>query len=175
MKKILSIGLVVVIVLSLGAMSFADSSDTFERGFGKSTSNENVQRGYGRDLSDEEFDAIRESNKQNLNRNVNLSLNFEENGAADLASITDLTEDEILSSDLTLHEIAENENVLDKFHALILEKKTAELNELVSNGTFTQEKVDFMLDRMSNADGSQLQEKLGQNSTRGNGRGFNRK
>ena len=174
MKKILSIGLVVVIVLSLGAMSFADSSDTFERGFGKSASNEDFERGYGRDLSDEEFDAMRESNRQNLNKNVNLSLNFEENGAVDLASITNLTEDEILNSDLTLYEIAENENVLDEFHALILSKKTAELNELVSNGTFTQEKIDFMLDRMSNGDGSQLQEKLGQNSSRGNGREFRR-
>ncbi len=175
MKKILSIGLVVVIVLSLGAMSFADSSDTFERGFGKGTLNENFERGYGRDLSNEEFDAMRGSNRQNLNRNIALNLNFEENGAADLASITDLTEAEIINSDLTLHEIAENENVLDEFHALILEKKTAELNTLVSNGTFSQEKADFMLDRMANADGSQLQERMGQNSARGNGRGFNRK
>jgi len=174
MKKVLSIGLVVVIVLGLGAMSFADSADFLGRGFGKRDMNSDFEKGSRRDLSNKEFDAMRESNRQNLNRNVNLSLNFEENGAANLASITDLTEDEILSSDLTLHEIAENENVLDELHALILEKKTAELNELVSNGTFTQEKVDFMLDRMSNADGSQLQEKLGQNSSRGNGREFRR-
>ncbi|MDM8533966.1 hypothetical protein QUF55_04585 [Clostridiaceae bacterium HSG29] len=175
MKKILSIGLVVVIVLSLGAMSFANSSDTFERGFGNGTQNEDFERGYGRSLSNEEFDTMRESRRENLNRNTNLSFNFEENGAADLASITDLTEEEIIESNLTLHEIAENENVLDEFHTLIVEKKIVSLNTLVSNGTISQEKADFMIDRMNNADGSQLQERMGQNSSRGNGRGFNRK
>ena len=177
MKKILSIGLVVVIVLSLGAMSFADSSDTFERGFGKGTLNEDFERGSRRGLSDEEFNEIRESKKQNLNRNVDLNLNlsFQENGATDLASITDLTKEEITESDLRLHEIAENEGVSDEFHALILKKKTAELNTLVEDGTISQEKADFMLERMSNADGSQLQERMGQKTARGNGRGFNRK
>ncbi|MEA1974197.1 MAG: hypothetical protein U9N10_01420 [Bacillota bacterium] len=160
MKKILLIGLVVVIVLSLGAMSFADSSETFKRG-------------YGRDLSDEEFDAIREDRMQNIN--LNLAFNFKETGAADLASITNLTEDEINASDLTLHKIAEDEDVVDEFKALMLEKKTTELNVLVEEGTISQEKADFMIDRMENSDGSQLQEKLGQNSNKGNGRGFNRK
>ncbi|MEA1974199.1 MAG: hypothetical protein U9N10_01430 [Bacillota bacterium] len=161
MKKILSIGLVVVIVLSLGAMSFADTSD--------------FEREYGRNLSDEEFNEMRESKRQNLNKNIDLNLTFEENGAAFLASITDLTEAEILANDLPLHEIAENENVLDEFKALMLDKKTSELNTLVENGRFSQEKSDFMLNRIENSDGSQLQEKLGQNSSKGNGRGFNRK
>ncbi|MDM8534349.1 hypothetical protein QUF55_06550 [Clostridiaceae bacterium HSG29] len=173
MKKILSIGLVVVIVLGLGAMSFADSADDFVRGFGKGNHSEDFERGYGRDLSDEEFNEMRESRRQNINTNLNM--NFERTGASDLASITDLTEDEIIESGLTLHEIAENENVLDEFHALIIEKKTTELNSLVENGTISQEKADFMLDRMNNADGSQLQERMGQKSSRGNGRGFRRK
>ncbi|MEA1973973.1 MAG: hypothetical protein U9N10_00295 [Bacillota bacterium] len=159
MKKILSIGLVVVIVLSLGAMSYADTSD--------------FERGYGRDLSDEEFGAMREKRMQNIN--LNLALDFEKTGAVDLASITDLTEAQINTSELTLHEIAENENVLDEFHALMLEKKTIELNNLVENGTISQEKADFMIDKIGNSDGSQLQEKFGQNCSKGKGRGFNRK
>ena len=171
MKKILSIGLVVVIVLSLGAMSFADMTDTFERGFKKGSSNNNVEPGYGRDLSDEEFNLMRESNRKNVK--LGMTFNYEENGASQLASITDLTEEEILNSDLTLHELAEQENVLDEFHALILNEKTTQLNELVANGTFSEEKADFMINRMSDMDGSQ--EKLGQNVIRGNGRGFNRK
>ena len=171
MKKILSIGLVVVIVLSLGAMSFADVADTFERGFKKGSSNNNVEPGYGRNLSDEEFNLMRESNRKNVK--LGMAFNYEENGASQLASITDLTEEEILNSGLTLHELAEQENVLDEFHALILNEKTTQLNELIANGTFSQEKADFMINRMSNMDGSQ--EKLGQNVTRGNGRGFNRK
>ncbi len=171
MKKILSIGLVVVIVLGLGALSFADATDTFEKGFQKGASNSDVERGSGRNLSNEEFNLMRENRQQNMN--LDISFNYEENGAAQLASITDLTEEEILSSNLTLHELAEQENVLDEFHALILNEKTTQLNELIANGTFSQEKADFMINRMSNMDGSQ--EKLGQNVTRGNGRGFNRK
>jgi len=171
MKKTLSIGLVVVIVLGLGAMSFADSADVFERGFGRGSRNTEFKQGSGRDLSDEDFDLMRESNRANLSLNRNF--NFEENSATDLASITDLSEEEIINSDLTLHEIATNEGVLDKFQALILNNKTEDLNKLVSNGTITQEKADFMLNRMSTMDGTQ--QRLGQNGQRGNGRRFNRK
>ena len=154
MKKTLSIGLVVVIILSLGALSFADATDTF-------------QRGYGQENSNEEFNQTRKD------RQLNMNLNFEENGASDLASITDLTEEEILNSDLTLHELAEEQGVLVEFQSLILEKKTTDLNELVNSGTISREKADFMIERMENSDGSH--ERLGQNVTRGNGRHFNRK
>jgi hypothetical protein len=154
MKKTLSIGLVVVIILSLGALSFADATDTF-------------QRGYGQENSNEEFNQTRKD------RQLNMNLNFEENGASDLASITDLTEEEILNSDLTLHELAEEQGVLVEFQSLILEKKTTDLNELVNSGTISREKADFMIERMENSDGTH--ERLGQNVTRGNGRHFNRK
>jgi hypothetical protein len=167
MKKILSIGLVVVIILSLGALSFADATDTFQRGFGRENSSEEFKKGSRRNSSSEEFNQMRED------RQLNLNLNFEENGASDLASITDLTEEEILNSDLTLHELAEEQEVLVEFKSLILEKKTISLNELVENGTISREKADFMIERMENSDGSH--ERLGQNVTRGNGRHFNRK
>jgi hypothetical protein len=170
MKKTVIIGLVVVLVLGLGAMSFADS--TFERGFGQfGRANENFEPGYGRSLSDEEFDALRASHMQQLN----LSLMLESSDAAveTLAELTDLSIDDIKASDLTLHELAVQEDVLDKCHAAMLATKKATLDTLVEEGTITQAKADFMLERMSQMNGDQ--ERLGQTVEKGMGRGFGRK
>lgn len=172
MKKIMSIGLVVLVVLSVGAMAFADEVEaTFLRGFGRGSKvSEDFEPGSGLRMSmtEEEFEAFREGNR------VNLALNFHES-AATLEILADLTGDSvetIQASGLNLHEYAEAEGVLEAFQKDILELKEETLSELVEKGTITQEKADFMLERMSQMDGSQAQQRLGQN---GGGRGFNGK
>jgi hypothetical protein len=172
MKKIISLGLVVLVVLSVGAMAFADEVETtFERGFGRGASvSKDFERGSGlrTTMSEEEFQAYRAENR------VNLSLSFEASEAA-LETLSEVTGDSveiIQDSGLTLHEYAETEGVLEAFQERLLELKESKLNELVANGTITQEKADFMVERMSQMDGTQPQQKLGQN---GGGRGFNGK
>lgn len=172
MKKIISLGLVVLVVLSVGAMAFADEVETtFQRGFGRSSKvNEAFERGSGVRVSmtDDEFEAYRAENR------INLSLNFHES-AAIIEILSDLTGDSvetIQASGLTLHEYAEAEGVLEAFQKDILALKEERLEALVESGIITQEKADFMLERMSQMDGSQLQQKLGQN---GGGQGFNGK
>jgi hypothetical protein len=168
MKKIISIGLVVVVVLSLGAMAFADEVETtFQRGFGRSRNvSEDFELGSGvrMTMSEEEFEVYRAGNQ------INLSLNFEESAAVIeiLADVTGDSVETIQDSGLELHEYAVNENVLETFQASVLKLKETNLETLVDNETITQEKADFMLERMSLMDGSQ--QRLG----RGQGRGFNR-
>ena len=172
MKRILSIGLVVVVVLSLGAMAFADEVETtFQRGFGRSVNmNGDFEPGTGvrRSMTDEAFEAYR------AEKRVNLSLNFE---AAEevinlLAEVTGDSVEAIEASGLTRHEYAEQAGALETFQEALLALKTSNLEALVENGTISQDKADFMLERMSQMDGSQLQERLGQ---KGGGRGFNGK
>lgn len=170
MEKIVSIGLVLVVVLSLGAMAFADEVETtFQRGFGRSknlSEDFEPRSGLRMTMSEEEFEAYRASNR------INLSLNFEEKSAIYLAELIDLTEEEILESDATIHELAEEYGVLEELHVLVLSEKKALLTDLVEDGTISQEKADFMLERMSLMDGSQ--ERLGRTVERGQGRGFGR-
>jgi|GEM_PF-6352344 len=170
MKKIMSIGLVVLVVLSVGAMAFADEVETtFQRGFGRgSRVSEDFEPGLRRSMTEEAFEAYREGNR------VNLALNFHESAATleILAGLTGDSVETIQASGLSLHEYAETEGVLEAFQKDILELKEETLSELVANGTITQEKADFMLERMSQMDGSQAQQRLGQN---GGGRGFNGK
>lgn len=172
MKKIISLGLVVLVVLSVGAMAFADEVETtVQRGFGRGFKvNEDFEPGSGlrMTMSEEEFEAYRESNR------VNLSLNFQES-AAIIEILSDLTGDSvetIQASGLTLHEYAEAEGVLEAFQKDILALKEERLEALVEEGIITQEKADFMLERMSQMDGTHPQQRLGQN---GSGQGFNGK
>ena len=172
MKRILSIGLVVVVVLSLGAMAFADEVETtFQKGFGRGANmSEDFERGTGvrQSMTDEAFEAYRAENR------VNLSLNFEASAEAIdlLADLTGVSVEAIEDSGLTLHEYAEKAEKLEAFQAALLTLKTNNLETLVENGTISEDKADFMLDRMSQMDGSHLQERLGQ---KGGGRGFNGK
>lgn len=202
MKKLLVIGLIGVLVLSLGAMSFADAFNGNRQGNGQGRAmNKDFNSGYGResrieelveltDLTEEEIlesdltlyeiakeegvlEEFRpeESRNLNQNRNLNLYVGFQDNAIDNLIELTDLTKEEILESELTIHELAEEEGVLEELHSLMLENKTEVLNELVEEGTITQEKADFMIDRMENMDGSQ--ERRGSKGVAG--RGFNRK
>jgi hypothetical protein len=170
MKKMISLGLVMLVVLSVGAMAFADEVETtFQKGFGRGMNvSEDFERGSGLRVSmtDDEFEAYRTENR------VNLSLNFQESAEIIeiLAELTGDSVETIQTSGLTLHEYADNQGVLEAFQEDLLALKEANLNDLVANGTITQEKADFMLERMSLMDGSQLQERLGQKS---GGRGFN--
>ena len=172
MKKIMSIGLVVVVVLSLGAITFADEVETtFQKGFGRGANmSEDFERGTGvrQSMTDEAFETYR------AEKRVNLSLNFEASAEAInlLADVTGDSVEAIEDSGLTLHAYAEKEDALEAFQEVLLALKTSNLETLVENGTISQEKAEFMLDRMSQMDGSQLQERLGQ---KGGGRGFNGK
>lgn len=169
MKKTLTIGLVVVLVLGLGAMSFADNA--FERGFGQFGKNsEDFEPGYGRSLSAEEFTALRESRMQNLN--LSLMLDNSDTAVETLANLTDLSVADIEASNLSLHALAVQEDVLDEFHAAMLATKEATLEALVDDGTISEEKAEFMIDRMSQMNGGQ--ERLGQTVEKGMGRGFGR-
>jgi len=172
MKKMISLGLVVLVVLSVGAMAFADEVETtFERGFGRGRStDEAFEPGSGVrvGMSDEAFEAYRENNR------INLSLNFEasEEAINILSDVTGDSVEDIQDSGLTLHAYAVEAGVLEAFQEDLLALKTENLEALVADGTISQEKADFMLERMSLMDGSQLQERLGQ---KGSGRGFNGK
>lgn len=180
MKKIISIGLVVVVVLGLGVLSFADDEMSFTRAYGRGRQfdesfepginniNGDFEPGLRQRMTEEEFEAYREGNR------VNLSIKFEEQ-AESLEILSELTGDSVETieeSALTLHEYAENAGVLEAFQSELLEMKTEALNALVENGTITQEKADFMLDRMASMDGSAPQQRLGQ---KGMGRGYNAK
>jgi len=172
MKKIISLGLVVLVVLSVGAMAFADEAETtFQKGFGRGGNlSDDFERGSGVRVSmtDDEFEAYRAENR------VNLSLNFQESAEiiAILAELTGDPVETIQASGLTLHAYAVDKGVLEAFQEDMLELKEANLNELVANGTITQEKADFMLERMGQMDGTQPQQRLGQ---KGGGQGFNGK
>jgi len=171
MKKIISLGLVVLVVLSVGAMAFADEVETtYQNGFGRGT-------GLRMTMTDEAFEAYRAENR------VNLLLNFQDSEAI-LEVLSELTGDSvetIQASDLTLHEYADENAVLEAFQEDILELKEEKLEALVEAEIITQEKADFMLERMGQMDGTQPQQRLGQNCSgqgfngKGQGRGINRK
>jgi hypothetical protein len=143
-------------------MAFADEVETtFQKGFGRENEmRENFECNDGLRISmTEEFKMRRTEDK------INLSLKFESMETT-MNILSELTEDSvetIESSGLTLHEYAETEGVLKAFQERLLELKKTNLDDLVENGTITQEKANFMLERMSQMDGTRPQERLGQN------------
>ena len=151
MKKVITLGLVGILVLGLGVFSFADDTLDYEKGY---------KRG---GVSQSEF----RSNQ--VNRNLGLRFNEKEEIQNILSDLTGLTSEEILESEKTLNEIAENEDVLDEFHEKIIEYKSDELEKLVEEEIISQEKYDFMLDRMEQMDGTGYQGQMGQGK-----RGFRR-
>jgi len=150
MKKVITLGLVGILVLGLGVFSFADDTLDYEKGF---------KRG----------GAQGEFRSNQVNRNLGLRFNETEEVKDILSDLTDLTDEEILESEKTLHEIAEGEDVLDEFHEKIIEHKSDELEKLVEEEIISQQKADFMLEKMEQMDGTGYQGKIGQGQ-----RGFRR-
>ena len=151
MKKVITLGLIGVLVLGLGVFSFAD--DTLEYG-----------QGYKRGgASQGEF---RSSSQQ---RNLGLRFNQTEEVQGILSELTGLTNEEIVESEKTLHEIAVDNDILDEFHEKITTFKTQKLQKLVEDEVISQEKADFMLDKIKQMDGTGYQGNKGQNK-----RGFRR-
>ena len=151
MKKVITLGLIGILVLGLGVFSFAD--DTLEYG-----------QGYKRGgASQGEF---RSSSQQ-----INLGIRFNQTDEVKdvLSELTGLSHEEIVESEKTLHEIAVDNDILDEFYEKITTFKTQELQNLVEDAVISQEKADFMLERMEQMDGTGYQGNKGQNK-----RGFRR-
>ena len=144
MKKVITLGLIGILVLGLGVFSFAD--DTLEYGQGYKSSG----------ASQGEF---RSSSGQ---RNLELRFNQTQEVQDILSQLTGLTNEEIVESENTLHEIAVDNEVLDEFHENLIEYKTDKLENLVEDEVITQQKADFMLERIQEMDGTGYQGNIGQ-------------
>lgn len=136
MKKIISLGLVVVMIFGLSIMSFADNDSLTELEDYKA----NERR--GNRLSNGFRRSPRKLSKEVIETHAEL-----------LSSLIDLDTDEILNNDLRLHELAEDYDVLDELHELLIIEKTEALEALVQEGKITQERADEMLAGMEDRDG----------------------
>lgn len=108
MKKVLTLGLIIVLVLGIGMVSFAhygSSRDTYDNAQG-------FRPGmmYGRD------NTVIDS----------------------LSELTGLTELELYQSGLPIHIIADENDVLDEFLDLSLENRIERIEDLVENGNITE-------------------------------------
>jgi hypothetical protein len=122
MKKILTIGLVMVLVLSIGIVSYGHyntvgGSFSDRQGFGAGMMNEGY---YGNNTAIES-----------------------------LTELTDLTADEIYAIGLPLHDIAEEEGVLDAFLEASLNDRIETIEALAENGTVSDGYADLMIDQMT--------------------------
>lgn len=122
MKKILTIGLVMVMVLSVGIISYGHyntvgGSFSERQGFGPGMMNGGY---YGNNT-----------------------------GIESLSELTDLTADEIYALGLPLHEIAEEEGVLDEFLEASLNDRIGTIEALVENGSISEGYADLMINQMT--------------------------
>ena len=167
MKKIFILGLIGVLVLGLGAFSFANN---FNRGFRSGMHNQGFQgmnnnsnfrlnstsndtRGIGPCFNQGNEFQNDESNFYGGMMgygfmNNNFRFNQSEEFRDILSDLTGLIDKEISDSNKTYYEIAEDEDVLDEFHEKILEIRSKDLKELVEDEVISQEDADFMLERM---------------------------
>lgn len=113
MKKMMAIVLIGIMVLALGAMSFADAFSSPAQVY------------------------------------------------ADLAGIDVAEAYELRSSGMTFGELAQEEGFYEEFAAATLEGKIVILNQLVADGTMTQEDADAIIEQLEDCDGT-MTARLGQ-------------
>lgn len=121
MKKVITVGLVLVLVLGLGMTSFG--------------------QGYG--------GRIGTGSKQGFGPGMRYQLNEENTSVDTLSELTGLTAEEIYESGLSLHEIAEENNVLDAFLEAKLEERIEAINALVEEGTITETYAELRISQMT--------------------------
>ncbi|HKL42834.1 MAG TPA: hypothetical protein VJ962_09690 [Clostridia bacterium] len=119
MKKVLTIGLVLVLVLSIGMVSFAH--------YGSSRGTYGNAQGFGPGMMYGSDNTVIDS----------------------LSELTGLTELEIYQSGLPLHVIAEENDVLDEFLDLSLENRIERIEDLVENGNITEAYGELMISQMT--------------------------
>ena len=122
MKRMLIVGLVVVLVLGLGMFSFAHYNNQrmafgLNQGFGPGM----MHGGYAIDQ------ALVDS----------------------LSELTGLTKEEINQSGLPLHVIAEENDVLDEFLEVSLNNRIESINALVENGSITEAYGELRISQMT--------------------------
>jgi len=125
MKKILTISLVMVMVLSIGIVSYGyyntvGGSFSERQGFGPGMMNDGY---YGNNTAIES-----------------------------LIEATDLTADDIYAKGLPLRVIAEEEGVLDEFLEASLNDRIETIEALVENGTVSEGYADLMINQMTEMD-----------------------
>lgn len=122
MRKILVVALVVVLVLGLSMFSFAHYNN--QRGaFG---SNQNFGPGM-----------------------MNGRFGFDDTVIESLSDLTGLTAEEIYQSGLPLHVIAEENDVLEEFLDISLEKRIEQIEALVEEGVITEAYGELMINQMT--------------------------
>jgi hypothetical protein len=122
MKKILVVGLVVILVLGLGMFSFAQYN--------------NQRMGFG---SNQSFGPGMMNSGYGLDNTVIDSL----------SDLTGLTSEEIYQSGLPLHVIADENDVLDEFLEISLENRIESIETLVEEGSITEAYGELMISQMT--------------------------
>lgn len=138
MKKILVVGLVVVLVLGLGMFSFAqynnqrmgfDSNQSFGPGMMNSR-NFNTGSTFGHPM-------------------MNSWYGLDNTVIDSFSDLTGLTAEEIYQSGLPLHVIAEENDVLDEFLDISLENRIERIEYLVEEGRITEAYGELMISQMT--------------------------
>jgi len=138
MRKVLIVGLVVVLILGLGMFSFAQYNNQrmafgSNQSFGPSMMNGgNFDNGstYGPGM-------------------MNSGYGFDNTVIDSLSDLTGLTTEEIYQSGLPLHVIAEENGVLDEFLDISLENRIERIESLVEEGSITEEYGELMISQMT--------------------------
>lgn len=138
MKKILVVGLVVVLVLGLGMFSFAQYNNQ-RTAFGA-----NQSFGPGM-MNGRNFDNGSTFGPGMMNNGYG----FDTTVVDSLSELTGLTEEEIYQSGLPLHVIAEENDVLDEFLDISLESRVERIEALVEEGSITEAYGELMISQMT--------------------------
>jgi hypothetical protein len=122
MRKVKTVGLVLVLVLGIGMVSFAHYTTSGEsygsrRGFGPGMMGQGYLSG----------DTVVDS----------------------LSELTGLTEEEIYESGLPLHVIAEENGVLEDFLDISLENRVERIEALVESGSISEAYGDLIISQMT--------------------------
>jgi len=138
MKKFLTIGLVVVLVLGLGMFSFAQYNNQrmafgSNQGFGPSMMNGG---NYGNGST---FGPGMMNSGYAIDNTV----------VESLSELTGLTTEEIYQSGLPLYVIAEENDVLDDFLEVSLNNRIERIEALVENGSITEAYGELMISQMT--------------------------
>ena len=122
MKKVLSLGLVLVLVFGIGMVSFAH--------YGSPGGGFSNGRGFGPGMMYGGYSV--------------------DNTMIDtLSELTGLTEDEIYESGLPLYAIAEDKDVLEEFLDASLENRVERIEALVESGSITESYGELMINQMT--------------------------
>lgn len=139
MKKILIVGLVLVLVLGLGIVSYAHYNNNNQVGGFGPRQGFGTRQGFGPGMMQGEY----------FGNDTMIEI---------LSELTGLTEDEIYDSGLPLHEIAEENNVLEAFLENSLNERIERIDALVEDGVITEAYGKLMINQMTEMNDFHLEE-----------------